>query len=426
LKRRRVAVVGAGWAGIAAAVHARRAGQEVTVFEMAPRPGGRARTVQVDGVDLDNGQHILVGAYRSTLALMRIVGADPDALLKRLPLALQTPDGHGLQLPAGGPVGAFVRGVIHQRSWARRDRLALLVAAASWGLRGFRCPSALTVAEFCATLPAPVRRDLIDPLCVAALNTPAEEASAAVMLRVLRDALFGGRGASDLLLPRPGLGALLPQPAARWFADQGVTLHAGRRVRRLAADGESWRVDGEAFDRVVVACSAAEASRLCAGVAPGWSATAAALRYEPIVTVYLRSPQARWPRPIVALRCGADAPAQFAFDLGALGGPAGLFSFVVSGARGWVERGLDATAHACRAQALAAFPAATWPQAPVVLHVAAEKRATFRCTPALRRPPAFVAPGLRAAGDYVEGPYPATLEGAVRSGEDAARAFGSD
>ena len=147
---------------------------------------------------------------------------------------------------------------------------------------------------------------------------------------------------------------------------------------------------------------------------------AGALRYEPIVTVYLHCAGARLALPMVALHADADAPAQFAFDLGALDGPAGVFAFVISGAREWVDRGLEATAAATLAQALAAFPAGTWPMPPAVLHVAAEKRATFRCTPGLQRPPPAVAQRLWAAGDYVDGPYPATLEGAVRSGRDAA------
>ena len=109
-------------------------------------------------------------------------------------------------------------------------------------------------------------------------------------------------------------------------------------------------------------------------------------------------------------------PAQFVFDHGALGGVAGRFVFVISGARRWVERGLAATAAAVQAQARPLLPASA-----VVEHTLAEKRATFRCVPGLARPPATVAPGLYAAGDYVDGPYPATLEGAVRAGEHAAR-----
>ena len=126
---------------------------------------------------------------------------------------------------------------------------------------------------------------------------------------------------------------------------------------------------------------------------------------------------------MLALHADAQAPAQFAFDLGALGHAPGVFAFVVSGARDWVDRGLSATAQATLQQARSAFPRSTWPTVPTLLHVAAEKRATFQCTPGLRRPPAAIAPGLWAAGDYVAGPYPATLEGAVRAGRFAAQSL---
>ncbi len=415
-----MAVVGAGWAGIAAAVHARRAGHAVQVFEMAPQPGGRARSVHAAGVALDNGQHILIGAYSATLELMRLVGADPAALLRRLPLALQYPDGGGLRLSAGAPVPAFVRAVLARRDWGWRARLALLAHAARWAAGGFRCAPALNVAELCRGLPPVVQADLIEPLCIAALNTAALRASAQVFLRVLRDALFSGPGAADLLLPAAPLGALLPEPAAAWFDAQGVRLHRGARVSRLQAHAGGWRVDGEAFDAVLLACSATEAARLCQGIAPEWARQAAALRYEPIVTVYLQCRGARLALPMTALHATPEAPAQFVFDLGALGGAEGVFAFVISGARGWVRRGLQAAADAVRAQAQSAFAPGTWPAAPALLHVAAEKRATFQCTPGLQRPPARVAAGLWAAGDYVAGPYPATLEGAVRSGRQAA------
>jgi hypothetical protein len=276
------------------------------------------------------------------------------------------------------------------------------------------------VAELCRGLPARVHAQLIEPLCVAALNTPAAQASAAVFLRVLRDALFSGPGSSDLLLPRAPLGSLLPQPAAAWFERHGVRLQYGARITDLKPESAAWRLDVGRFDAVVLACSAAEAARLCAPIAPRWAQTAAALRYEPIVTVYLRCAGARLALPMVALHADAEWPAQFAFDLGSLDGPAGVFAFVISGAREWVDRGLEATAAATLAQALAAFPSGTWPATPTLLHAAAEKRATFRCTPGLARPPSAIARRLWAAGDYVDGPYPATLEGAVRAGRDAA------
>ena len=424
MKPLRVAVVGAGWAGLAAAVHARCAGHEVEVFEMAPRPGGRARSVQAAGRTFDNGQHILIGAYSATLELMRIVHADPSKLLHRSPLALQYPDGLGLRLGAAAPLPAFVRAVLRRRGWTRRERLALLAHASRWLLTRFRCDSRLSVAELCRRLPARLHEQLIEPLCVAALNTPAAQASASVFLRVMRDALFSGTGSSDLLLPRAPLDALLPQPAAAWLATQRVSLHTSARVAALSHDAK-WKVDGRAFDAVLLACSASEAARLCTEVAPDWARQAAALRYEPIVTVYLHCAGARLALPMLALHTNARAPAQFVFDLGALNGPDGLFAFVISGASEWVAKGLQPTAAITRAQALAAFAPGHWPGEVSVVHVAAEKRATFRCIAGLSRPPAAIAPGLWAAGDYVDGPYPATLEGAVRSGRNAARALSS-
>jgi squalene-associated FAD-dependent desaturase len=441
---RRVAIVGGGWAGIAAAVsvvaRATDHGHRVTLLEMAPQLGGRARSLKAEGTCLDNGQHILIGAYTETLSLMRTLGVDLESALCRLPLALRYPDGSGLALPGGPPLLSFLRGVLAFDGWHWRDRVALLFEAGRWTAMGFRCDPGWTVGHLCRGLTPPVRAQLIEPLCIAALNTAAAEASATVFLRVLRDALFSGRGSADLLLPRLGLDALLPLPAARWLAARGVEVRLGSRVGSMQRSGPGWQLDGAHYDAVVLACSAAEAARLTAGVAPAWSAQAAGLRYEPIITVYLRCAGARLPLPMMALRDGADAPAQFVFDLGALArdpdaAPAavaatahdaadGLFAFVVSGARAWVEAGLDATTEATLRQAQSAFPAGTWPTALTPARTLAEKRATFRCTPGLARPPAAVAPGLLAAGDYIAGPYPATLEGAVRSGRAAAAALG--
>jgi squalene-associated FAD-dependent desaturase len=427
LSRCRLAVVGGGWAGLAAAVRAVEAGHQVTLFEMAPQLGGRARTVPLPGAaaPLDNGQHILVGAYRRTLDLLHTVGVHEGAVVRRTPLELRYADGRGFALPGGPTWIAFVRAVADGVGWDWADRSSLIRAAAGWALDRFRCDAALTVDALCRPLTPAVRQLLIDPLCIAALNTPAGEASAQVMLRVLRDALFGGRGAADLLLPKRPLGELLAEPAARWLLGRGALLRTGQRVSGLAAEGGAWKVGNETFQGVVLAAPAAEAARLTASLAPGWAARAQALRYEPIATVYLECPGARLPAPMTALVDSASAPAQFAFDHGALGGAPGRFAFVVSGAAPWVERGSGALAGAVLDQARTAMPPGTWPTAPKLLKVLVERRATFRCTPALDRPPAEIAPGLVAAGDYVAGPYPATLEGAVRAGEAAARAFGA-
>ena len=421
---RSVVVIGGGWAGLAAAVEATQRGHRVTLFEMASQLGGRARRVNVDGFELDNGQHILIGAYTETLGLMQRVGVDTARAFLRTPLSLVGPDGLGLVLPAGAAAGAFVRGVLTQRGWAWHERLRLLLHAGGWMLRGFRCAPSLTVAELTAGVPRSIRRDLIEPLCIAALNTPSAEASAEVFLRVLRDALFAGPGSADLLLPQLRLSELLPEPAARWLTRAGARIQLGRRVDQLDPADTGWRVDGERFDQVVLATPPGEAARLVSGLNRDWAQTAAALRYEPIVTVYLRCEGTRLPRPMLSLRSDATlAPAQFVFDLGALGGPTGLLAFVVSGARPWVDRGSEATLQATLRQARSTLSASL--RGPLeVVKVLAEKRATFRCTPALRRPASRIAAGLHAAGDHVAGPYPATLEGAVRSGLAAARTIG--
>jgi protoporphyrinogen oxidase len=138
----RVAVIGAGWAGLSAAVALCDAGLPPTVFEMAAQPGGRARSLSPeagDGVRLDNGQHILIGAYTHTLALMRHLGIDPDHVLRRSPLTLIDPEQHGLRLPKGPPLLAFSRAVLAASHWPWGARLSLLRHSLAWLAQGFPC-----------------------------------------------------------------------------------------------------------------------------------------------------------------------------------------------------------------------------------------------------------------------------------------------
>lgn len=421
-----VGIVGAGWAGLAAAIGCVQAGHRVTLYEAARAPGGRARSLDVqlpDGRDtrLDNGQHILIGAYTECLRLLRLVGVEAQTQLLRLPLTLQYPDGHGLRLADAPPPLDLLAGLLRARRWPWRERLGLLRAAARWRAAGFACDAQLTVAQLCAELGPTLRRELIEPLCVAALNTPAVQASAQVFLRVLRDALFAGRGGSQLLLPRCDLGALFPQPARQWLQAQGACVLSGRHVQQLAADGARWRIDGQPYDAVILACPAPQAARLIFAVAAqnpaqaalaDWARLAQGLAHEAIATVYAWGAGARLAQPMLALHHDAAQPAQFVFDRGQLGGPRGLLAFVVSAARGTHET-LQAQV---LLQAQAQLGLSLQPVQTVV-----EKRATFACTPALQRPAQRIAPGLLACGDYVVGPYPATLEGAVRSGLQAAQ-----
>ena len=433
----KVAIIGAGWAGLVAAVKATEAGHHVTVFEASHAIGGRARVVTSsttqtlpDGTPLrlDNGQHILIGAYTETLALMRLVGISPEDALLDLPMTLQFPDGLGLKFAAWPTPLDALGGILQARGWSPGDKWSLLRAALGWKLQGFGCADTLAVTELCRHLTPRIKAELIDPLCVSALNTPTEQASAQVFLRIIRDALFGVPGGSRLLLPRVDLSALFPDAAASWVLKRGGQLRLGQRVGSIRTHGQRWLVQEELFDTAMLATSAPHAAQVISASTQDasppisdtmqhWLATTLALQYEAIATVYAWSPQASLPQAMLALRSSAQYPAQFVFDRGQLGGPAGLLAFVVSAAQG--ER---ATLQAqVLAQGREQLGLAMQPVQTLV-----EKRATFACTPALQRPPPSIAPGLLACGDYVTGPYPATLEGAVRSGRAAVTLLSTD
>lgn len=420
----KLAVIGAGWAGLSCAVEAVRAGHTVTVFEASRSLGGRARRIDSSdgGPPLDNGQHILIGAYRETLAMMRRVGVDPDIALLRLPLSLRFADGGGMALPRWPEPLHLLGGIAMARGWTGRERWALLRTALQWRIAGFRCSPLATVGQLCADLPPRVMRELIEPLCVSALNTPVGQSSGQVFLRVLSDALFGQSGGADLLLPRVDLGRLFPDAAWHWLGCNGARLYSGKRVRDISANAAGgWQIDGAAFDRVVLAVGATDAAKLVrsatesnayprpddVAVADTWSSAAEGLRFESIATVYLSGATAL-AAPMLALRASRDAPAQFAFDRGQLGGAAGSLALVVSAC----DQDRDAL------QQKVLLQARTELRQPklAVMQTVVEKRATFACTAGLRRPSMHIVTGLSACGDYVDGPYPATLEGAVRSG----------
>ena len=425
-------MVGAGWGGLAAAVEATRAGHDVVVFEAARVLGGRARALQhamPDGapLQLDNGQHILIGAYAETLRLMRAVGVQPDEVLLRLPLTMRFPDGTGLACPDWPAPFDGLAGILGARGWAWRDKLSLLRTASGWQRAKFGCPPAQSVVDVCAGLTPRVMAELIEPLCASALNTAADEASGEVFLRVIQDSLLGPRGGSNLLLPRTDLGQLFPVPAATWLAARGAAVRMGARVQALTREGLGWRIEAErfseSFDAVLLACPSWEAARLVrqAGLAKPWLAQAESLSFEAITTVYATS-ATRLPQPMLALRSGPGAPAQFVFDRRHFSPASGaVLAFVVSVSQGERETIEAQVLDQGRSQlGLADLQA---------LQTVVEKRATFACTPGLGRPAMAVAPErddlptLLACGEYIAGPYPGTIEGAVRSGVAAAAAL---
>ncbi|WP_371325139.1 hydroxysqualene dehydroxylase HpnE [Dechloromonas sp. ZY10] len=428
--RLRIAVIGGGWAGLAAAVEATAAGAEVTLFEAGRSLGGRARSLPLATADgpltLDNGQHILLGAYRDTLALMRRVGADPERLLLRRPLQVLDNTGFSLrlpQLPAPLPATlATAWGLLGCSPVSLAEKLRTARWMLGVQLRGFRVEPEQSVATWldAAGQHGRLRRHLWEPLCLAALNTPAERASAQRFAKVLRDSLGSTqRGATDLLLPRVPFGELLPEPAAHWLQTHGAQIRLGRRISQLHPGDGSIAVDGEPFAQVIVATAAQHAAKL-------WPETRVPQAWEPIATVYLRYPaKTRLPYPLHSLlgqsTAGQEIGAFWAVDRSQALNPAeqGIIAAVLSGHGDWCRLS-DAQLHAAVCAELASLPGL--PASAACLQIVREKRATFSCRPGqLAQSCASSHPRLFFAGDHTWSDYPATLEGAVRSGLRAAR-----
>jgi len=401
---RPVAIVGAGYAGMAAAVTLAQRGVPVTVFESGPVPGGRARRVSTQGHTLDNGQHILVGAYTTLFALMHAVGVPANAVM-RVPLELQYADGfkfRAFYLPA--PLG-LLAGLLATRGLPWRERLGAVRFMRALRRQQFQLERDCSVSDLLRRYAQDGRigHYLWRPLCVSALNTPPARASARVFLAVLRDTLGGEAEASDLVLPCVDLSKLFPEPAADWLRHNGADVRCEAPVRDLGALRAQ-------FERVILAVGPHQVK----AVAPE---LAIEFEYQPIYTCYLQyDTRTRLPFPMLGLAHGL---VQWVFDRGRLTGEKGLFAAVIS-AQGdhqqMTQEELAATCHREIAAALPGVPAPQWTR------VIAEKRATIAASESLPRPAVETAlPGVFLAGDYMDPEYPPTLEAAARSGVRAAQ-----
>lgn len=422
----RVAVIGAGYAGLACAVELADAGIAVDVFEASRTLGGRARAVQFDGMTVDNGAHILVGAYRETLRLMKKVGAGGTAL-KRKNLRLEFPGQVKVAAPRLPAPLHLAWALLTASGLNIREKLAAIRFMRSLQAQHFRLDADMRAADLFVAhrQPERVRRFLWDPLCLAALNTPVAIASAQVFLNVLRDSLAADRAASDLLLPATDFSNLFPEPAARFITAQGGRVIRSSRIRSLEKVGAGWTVTGSEphgpYAHAVLALAPYHLTQLLMAH-PEFDPLLAQVNnfdWQPIATCYLAYPaDIRLPFAMAGVM---DGPAQWLFDRGALCGQHGLIAAVISGNGPWQDLGHAALAGEIHGQIERLQPGLP---SPLHSHVIEDKRATFACTPGLIRPPTATAcPGIWLAGDYVAGDYPATLEGAVRSGVAAARSI---
>jgi squalene-associated FAD-dependent desaturase len=418
-----VAIIGAGYAGLACAVELARQNVEVTVFERSRTLGGRARAVRRDGLTFDNGQHLLIGAYTELTRLLRLTGVSPRQIT-HLPLTLHIPGQFHLRAAALPAPLHLLMGLILARGLNWRERFAVCAMLRHLRGRRFQFPAEMTVTELLTGCHQPFRlRNLLwEPLCLAALNTPAHEASAQIFANVLRDTLgTASASASELLIPRVDLSELFPVPAAKYLATRNGNILVGNAITAITPDNKGFHLEGapgyRIWPQVVIATAPHHAAALLnsTGGCSELAAQVDALPFEPITTIYLAfGPGVTLPAPMIGL---TEGPTQWAFDRGQCGGPEGLVAAVISASRTETPDALIPAVLAQFERALGrSLPAPQWTR------VITEKRATIACRPGLIRPGITTPlPGLWLAGDYIESEYPATLESAVRAGVQCAQ-----
>jgi hydroxysqualene dehydroxylase len=413
-----VHIIGAGLAGLAAAVDLAKARRAVVVHEAAGQAGGRCRSFHDDalGCEIDNGNHLMLSGNESAMAYLATIGAR-DTLL----------------CPPGARI-PFVDFATGQR-WIvdiNEGRLPWWIFAANRrvadsspaqylaALRLAIAGPARTVAD-CFDTTLPIYRRFWEPLTVAILNTAAHEASAQLLWRVFVETVGRGAAASRPCIARDGLSHSLIRPALAYLERHKVAIRFASRLRRLETrDGRAVALDLSDApvalgpdDQVILAVPPAAAVELLPGLK-------APLETRPIVNAHFRLPEA--PKPFDNLPflgiIGGDA--QWLFLRGR------LVSVTVSAATGLVDEPAEAIAARLWADVARALGLGAAPLPPH--RIVKEKRATFAETPsslALRPGPRTDFRNLALAGDWTDTGLPATIEGAIRSGQRAAREMGT-
>lgn len=407
-----VHIVGAGLAGLATGLSLVGAGVAVTVHEAGPYAGGRCRSYFDRALDcrLDNGNHLLLSGNRATFAFLDQIGARDTLTGPPVPLFpfmdLETGERWTLR-PNLGPIPWWLlvpsRRVPGMRVRDALPALGLHRAAPSATVAGVLHPNAMR--------PNVLYHRLLEPLAIAALNTPPSQASARLLGAIVQETLAAGGRACIPAFPREGLSESFVDPAVAWLTAQGATVRTGSRITTLEANNARVTRLGDhpvaADEAVVLAVPAPVAASLLPTLT-------VPERFEAILNVHFR--------------LDADpGPAGF---MGLVGGTAewvfikpGIVSVTISAG----NRAADTPTEALAQQVWQDVCRALQSDASIPPHrVVKEKRATFAATPdqETRRPTTRTSlANLMLAGDWTATGLPATIEGAIRSGRAAAAAI---
>ncbi|MGE4064378.1 MAG: hydroxysqualene dehydroxylase HpnE [Rhodospirillaceae bacterium] len=408
----RVHIIGAGLAGLAAAVHLTKRGASVSLYEAAPRAGGRCRSYHDShlGCMIDNGNHLLLSGNSAAMTFLEMIGSrlelDGPTSAAYPFVDLQAGTRWTLQ-PSRGRIPWWI--LDSGRRVPGTTPSSYLSA-----LRLLHATPTQTVADI-VSLGSALYRKLWEPLTVAALNTSPDKAAAALMAPVLRESFLKGADACRPLIARNSLAAALVDPALAFLGRASAEIRLGCRVRALGIedgrvnrlDADTGPVDLDADDAVVIAVPPWVAGTLVPGLKgppPG----------EAIVNVHYRLPRPFEQVQILGLIGGL---AQWLFLRGALA------SVTISAAGALAEEDAESIATKCWRDVALALNDPSMAEPPS--RVVKEKRATFAQTPsaiALRPDTRTGFANLLLAGDWTATGLPATIEGAVRSGFTAAEA----
>jgi squalene-associated FAD-dependent desaturase len=433
MKGLKVAVVGGGLAGLSAALECADAGAEVSLFESRPRLGGATFSIVRDGRTVDNGQHIALRCCIEYRGFLRRLGVEGSLHLQpRLSIPVFSPRGPQVMLTRSG-----LPAPLHLAATLLRYRHLSLVDRVR-SVRAVQALQALEVGDpaldgttFAEWLAAHGQsRRSIDVLwnliALPTINLPAQEASLLLATTVFRIGLLDESDACDLAVPSIPLQQLHGDPAGRELKRLGAGVHLRTRVRAVAhgADGLVVTLAGgeRVFDRVVVAVPHQVApSLLPDGIVD--AAVATGLGESPIVNVHLQFDRHVLDHRVIA---AVDSPVQWVFDRTAASGveQGQLLSISLSHATRELELSQEALVEQ-HLDALADLLPRVRSAALLHADVTREPRATFAGVPGtqrLRPGPRTSLPGLYLAGAWTDTGWPATMEGAVRSGRAAARA----
>ena len=423
-----VVVIGAGMAGMAAATSLASRGIQVTLLEAASHLGGRARSVAKEHnsqvIQLDNGQHIALGAYHETLKLLATIGVQEKDAFLRMPLNIELRDGRkttfNLETPCWlpAPLNQLV-GFLTCTGLSWHERISVISLMLQLKKINYQQTNDIVLAEFLQLnqQSSNVIALLWEPLCLAALNTPIKLASSKAFLNVLKDT-FKSKLNSDFLLPKLDLSQLFSQPILRFLNENQGKVHLNLRVKSIAPTSNGYSIAAKQMaieaSHVIIATSPLRLSQVIADL-PKLNLIADqtdSYDYQPIVTIYLQyAHNATLPKPMLGLAGGLS---HWVFDRGLICGQRGLMAVIISASGRHQQYTQDALALRVAQELRDAFPHLA---KPLWHKVIAEKRATFSCNVNLPRP-AHATPyaSLFLAGDYTYADYPATIEGAVRSG----------